>query len=499
MHLIIVLVGLFGAVWCVDAAARPSEGGRWFPRSLADICIRILPMLLVLGATLALTGRLVPGAILTGTTMGLLVLGSNLKRGILGESLLFSDAAIIEACFRHPRFYVSAVALPARIILLTGIALTAAVIVALFLSDVMAQWSGQASGRLLVRLGGIALALAAWGGLRLFGQMGLARRLLPEADCDAGIRRYGLFATLALGWLRWRDDSARPLPVCRTLSAPASQGNAARNPPIVIVIQCESFADLRDLNLSGHSTPELQNLERAKSAGHVGRLHVSGFGAYTMRTEYGVLFGQEEVQLGFSRFDPYLSALRQGGLALPARFAPRYGTRVFVHPHDLRFYGRDRLMPAIGFTDLIGAEAFGSAEACGPHIGDRALGMQLVAMIDQAAREDRATFVFAVSIENHGPWKDGLEGYLEHLVHGDELLGMVSDALAVCGRPAILAFYGDHRPSIPGVVTPDGPKSTPFVLRGFGGAEEVLSMGEHDLTPAALHHAIFDAVDKSVR
>jgi phosphoglycerol transferase MdoB-like AlkP superfamily enzyme len=137
---------------------------------------------------------------------------------------------------------------------------------------------------------------------------------------------------------------------------PASPRAAPATPPeLVVVIQCESFADPRDL--FGARGEALPALEAARTAAFQwGNLEVSGFGAYTMRTEYGVLFGREEEALGFRRYDPFLTALGEASYALPARL-PGWHAR-FVHPHDMRFYGRDAIMPAGGFAELVGEEHF---------------------------------------------------------------------------------------------------------------------------------------------
>ncbi|MBO1360633.1 LTA synthase family protein [Acetobacter sacchari] len=491
MLLILTLVIVLIIALCADAATLPRTGKTLFPQSIVEFFIRALPILLLLGVILTLTGRVIFGAIITCAILGLLTLGSNLKRSVLGEALLFSDAAVIRIFFLHPRFYINAISIPGRIALLTGISFVTTTLIALLISDVATLAAGRGSARFLIRINGGILTLLTWTALLLFGATSLPRTLLPEADIDFGIRRYGLLATFALSWLRWRDDSVRVLPAFISLDTVNSQPPETRQ-PIVVVIQCESFSDPRDLNLPELTAPDLPNLTKSKAAGSVGNLLVSGFGAYTMRSEYGVLFGHQEAELGFRRFDPYLSAHRQGAHALPNRLANRYASRIFVHPYDLRFYGRDRLMPNIGFTDIVGGDDFYGDEKSGPHISDLALGRHLIKKIEIAKCENKATFIFAVSIENHGPWKGGLKDYLAHLRHGDELLGMISDALHVSGHPAILAFYGDHRPSIPKVVTPCASRHTPIILEHFGTSEHFSFHFPKNITPADLHHIIVD-------
>jgi hypothetical protein len=57
-------------------------------------------------------------------------------------------------------------------------------------------------------------------------------------------------------------------------------------------------------------------------------------------------------------------------------------------------------------------------------------------------------------------------------------------------------FFGDHRPSIPGVTTPAGDRDTPYVIVRFsaGGGTVGRAVQPVDLTPDQLHHAILQCV-----
>jgi hypothetical protein len=248
----------------------------------------------------------------------------------------------------------------------------------------------------------------------------------------------------------------------------------------------------------------LPGLERARAAAwQWGDLTVSGFGAYTMRTEYGVLFGRSEQALGFRRYDPFLTASGETSYALSARLGARGYHCLFVHPHDMRFYGRDRLMPAIGFDRLIGKESFAPIPpGGGRYVDDRTVGVSLGELIDTAKGP---TLIYAVTMENHGPWdKDhltgspgGLDAYLRHVGSSDAMLSGLIDRLSKAGRSALLVFFGDHRPSIPGVLEPGGPRHTPYVMVRFSRDGQIVS-GSHlraDLSPDALHHAILSCVE----
>jgi hypothetical protein len=56
----------------------------------------------------------------------------------------------------------------------------------------------------------------------------------------------------------------------------------------------------------------------------------------------------------------------------------------------------------------------------------------------------------------------------------------------------LLLFFGDHRPSIPGLSDPGGDRDTPFVMVRYDASGALVRRGtpSEDLTPAELHHAL---------
>jgi phosphoglycerol transferase MdoB-like AlkP superfamily enzyme len=225
-----------------------------------------------------------------------------------------------------------------------------------------------------------------------------------------------------------------------------------------------------------------------------------------MRTEYGVLFGRSEEQLGTRRFDPFLTASGEASWALPNRLDRSEWDSWFVHPHDMRFYGRDRLMPDSGFGTLVGEECFAPPTAAeGQYVTDAAVTDRI---LDLAGKTTRAGFIYAVTIENHGPWPAGGKAdapvhspYLRLLRHSDAMLARLIEALPALGRPVTLCFFGDHRPSIPGASEPGRDRHTPYVILRFAADGTPLPNigGAKDLTPAELHHTLLDAIASGAR
>lgn len=450
----------------LDAGVRPRIAR---PRSLRGTAVHVLLVTAIFASGLALFGNAPVAAALGVVVTGVLAIASNAKHRMLGEPLVFSDLALLGAMVRHPQFYFTAIPSGQRGLVAIGAAAVAIGLAAAF------------EVRPLLHLAGLVLLLAAGGALLLLrDRIDIAH----TPDLEADVARHGLLATLLLYWWRWRRTAdPPPLPVLAAMA----------HPEIVVVVQCESFADPADLAV-GLPLPGLSAAREC--AWQYGDLCVSGFGAYTMRTEYGVLFGREENALGFRRYDPFLTALGETSYALPARL-PAYRAS-FIHPHDLRFYARHRLMPASGFDAVIGEDAFAAPGGGGRYVDDRTLGRMVAGLVDAATGP---SLFYAVTMENHGPWDSAaarggpgrLDAYLGHLASSDAMLGDLAGHLARDGRSALLVFFGDHRPSIPGVTAPSGARHTPYVMLRFGpGADR--GPGRVDLTPAGLHRAILDCV-----
>lgn len=471
----------------LDALVRPRAAGAFRLRGASGSWLLACMTSALYGGFLAICGNGAAAMVLALSVQALLAVASNAKHSMLGEPLLFSDLALVGAVFRHPQFYLSAVPYWQRITAAgAGIVLLAAVI-RFSVADIAPH------------LRGIVLLTGGLGAVALSLRVPPWRRLARVPDADADTRRLGLLPVLLLYWLRWRAE--RDPEACPRVERPDVQ-NA---PELVVVVQCESFAD--PVELFGDPALALPGLAAARGAAwQWGNLHVSGFGAYTMRTEYGVLFGRDEDVLGFRRYDPFLTATGEGSYALPARLRADGGNwrGQFVHPHDMRFYGRDRIMPAGGFAELVGEERFvppGPGE--GRYVTDAAMADEIMALAEKAAQP---TLLYAVTIENHGPWAsegktDLMGGYLRLARKGDAMLTTLTARLGALKRPALLVFFGDHRPSIPGLTEPpvagqDGGRHTPYVMLRIDGQGRAVP-GDHrrmDLTPAGLHHAILDAV-----
>ncbi len=248
------------------------------------------------------------------------------------------------------------------------------------------------------------------------------------------------------------------VPVVRRAAdaGPGRLGKPAAVP--IIIVQCESFFDAR--RLSPAIPPELLAGFAAccASSAQFGRLIVPGWGANTMRAEFAVLTGIPESELGYDRFNPYY-ALARTPIESHVWRLRRAGYRtICLHPFDRRFFRRDLAMPALGFEHFLGRETLGGPRTP-PYYADPDLARDILRIVD---REGPETFLFAITMGNHGPWLTkgppidpdiaalfdpgempdgaGLLRYLDGLKRSDAMLQILIGELEQRGRPAVVGI-----------------------------------------------------------
>ena len=411
-----------------------------------------LPVALGFALGLLATGRPVLTAVLLAAACAGLLAADWVKRATLGEPLVFADRAELTEVVRHPSLYLP-FAGTGRVLAGTGAA--AAALTALAWAEPPLWPVRPWHPPLAAALGVACFVVPTWPPL-LHRLAAFYARAPISRDPARDMARLGplacfiVHATLARAERPGRQRAARAV---AGTAMPVGAG------PVVIV-QAESFMDVRRLHpaLGDAALPGWASL--CRDAVQQGRLAVPAFGANTVRTEFAVLTGLDEDALGLDRFNPY-AAFAESGLPTLARAARAAGYRtVCVHPFDLGFYGRRRVLPRLGFDTLVGPERFRDAATPGGWVADAAVA-RVVA--DVVRREGPRVLVFAITMQNHGPWPaavpapgvervpqaGALGGYLAGVRAADEAIPILTAALGAAGSPGWLLAYGDHQPSLP--------------------------------------------------
>ena len=422
----------------------------------------------------------------------ILALVNNAKVASLGEPFVFQDYEYFTDMVRYPRLYIPFFGWKNFLTSLVGGLALLYFAVSQAGYFLRFDWSTSVFGG-----GGVAVL-----GLVFIWAAG-KKPLIVNFDPQQDLRLYGFVACL------WRYGvSSRRLPsVISPFEGLSDKSvSSARSPheslPHMVAVQSESFFDPRGL-YPGIRPELLIEYDRIKAQSRVwGSLRVPAWGANTIRTEFSFLTGVDNTLLGAHRFNPYRALV--GGwevLSLPA-FLRSVGYRtVCIHPYFKRFYLRDKVMPRLGFDAFLSMERFADARRSGPYIGDAAVADMILETLKSASKP---TFVFAVTMENHGPLHlekvrpadegelykasppenfEDLTVYLRHVQSADAMIGALTAGAAACDRPMELCWYGDHVPIMPKVYARLG---TPC-----GDVEYVLWRSGHE-GPATRQGAVVD-------
>jgi phosphoglycerol transferase MdoB-like AlkP superfamily enzyme len=319
----------------------------------------------------------------------------------------------------------------------------------------------------------------------------------------ASVKNSGLIASLVTGLESDFFDLPDPQPVQaeqlrqRIASlGPAAAGVTSPSPSgDLIIILSESFFDPGILQ--GVETCEvLPRWCDLTARGLTGTLQVPTFGGNTTRTEFEVLTGIPYRILPTGIY-PYQSVVTRPTLSLAWLFRHQGYRTLAIHPHLGSFWQRDRAMPLLGFEDFLSERDMPNHERAGYYISDRTMTDQIIEALP--GPDDPLLFLFAISMENHGPWASyrpnmdqarlasmpviaGMSkgaqrewsAWLYHARNAVDQLDRLVSALSERERPAHVLFFGDHLPGLHQVFSdlrfkndlPPFQQSTPFVLLG---------------------------------
>ncbi|MGE0258373.1 MAG: LTA synthase family protein [Alphaproteobacteria bacterium] len=518
MLLTVVLHIAAGAALVLAAWLVPRRIAQTGPAPIAVTLLDLAPF--ALGAVLLAlaTGRpLFVGVVAAAVGAGFCI-ADHTMRQTLREPVVFSESVELPQVVTHPHLYLP-FAGPGLVIGggVAGLSTAAA----LLIFETPASEPHPLAALTIAALAAAAIWLASRERPVNIAASALRRIARPSGEPFADAATLGPFATLLAHTVIARAERfarrRRLAVICDTPNHPG--GRAARagrvTTPVpagpIIVVQCESFFDAR--RLAPAIPPELLAGFAACRASSVrfGRLAVPGWGANTMRAEFAVLTGISDDELGYDRFNPYY-ALARTPIESHVWRLRRAGYRtICLHPFDRRFFRRDLAMPALGFEQFLGRETLGGRRTP-PYYPDPDLAGDILRVLD---REGPETFVFAITMGNHGPWlpkgppigpaiaalfdtgdiPQGAEllRYLDGLKRSDTMLRILIGELERRGEPAVVAFYGDHLPSLPRAFAHFGftEDSADYVIwNGRNAAAERRDISAHQLGHAVIAAAI---------
>ncbi|MDN7586465.1 LTA synthase family protein [Burkholderia seminalis] len=464
----LVIVVMFVSL-LLDGIAVPRASWR---RHWGAFALHVSAITFIGALVMLVTARPVFSSSIALAVTALLAVVSNAKYESLREPFVFTDLSLFSQLFSHPRLYLPFLSVGKIVAIGGGIALIV--------------W-GFVVERPQIPISHVPVGLAV---LLPFGlAVYIAARLPLTLNPYSDQHRHGFLAVFVAYLL----NGLRPATFRRfheaVAAGPFVTGRLTQRPD-VIVIQSESFFDARRLG-DVVETGLFSHFDRARrEAGLHGEMAVPAWGANTMRTEFAVLTGVESFSLGYARFYPY-AFVRNQIISLASWFGRCGYDTTAIHPYYADFFGRNRVLPLLGFERFLDIRHFASAARSGPYVADAAVAESIIGELE-AAEHDRPRFIFAMTMENHGPlhleqvlpgesssrhtlgedasWRD-LTAYLRHIENADAMIGRLLDHLRTSDRETVVCFYGDHVPALPHVfeklgVTPQN--SDYFIWRNYG-------------------------------
>ncbi|MFB6366894.1 LTA synthase family protein [Paenibacillus elgii] len=245
-----------------------------------------------------------------------------------------------------------------------------------------------------------------------------------------------------------------------------STANAASGvKPNVIFIMNEAFWDptlLPNVTFSEDPVPTVHRLEQESTSGY---LLSPQFGGGTSNVEFEVLTGQSMSFLPAGSV-PYQQYINKPIPSMASYFKGLGYKSAAIHSYEGWFWNREAVYKHMGFDSFLSKDGFQNPEYRGDFIADDEVSKSIIKEVEANANP---TFIYAVTMQNHGPYDDHRYGSdnpiqvqgslddtardtLETYVHGardaDRSLQLLIDHFEKSDEPTIIVFYGDHLPML---------------------------------------------------
>lgn len=230
--------------------------------------------------------------------------------------------------------------------------------------------------------------------------------------------------------------------------------------PNVIVVMSEALWDPNQLERLSFSEDPMKWLNASRKSYFVSPT----FGGYTCNVEFELLTGMTMKYLPPTSV-PYQHFIKKEIPALPSELRDNGYSTVAIHPYHRNFWGRDKVYPLLGFDAFISEEGFPDAPKKGYYVSDDAV---MDKVIETVETEEKPVFIFAVTMQNHGPYKDNrykttdlkienegipldeqmIATYCQGVKDADSAFKKLTDYVEGSKEPTLIIEFGDHLPSL---------------------------------------------------
>lgn len=232
----------------------------------------------------------------------------------------------------------------------------------------------------------------------------------------------------------------------------------------LIVFLNESFWDATAMSAVRFHPDPLANYHRLSQAYTSLRVISPVFGGWTCNAEFELLTGLP-VALLPSGGIPYQQYIQRPCISLVGILKDQGYSTLAVHPFHRWYWNRHLAYEHLGFDRFIALEDWDGWSTSGDYVGDASLAEKIISL---ASEQTEPYFIFALSMQNHGPYEhrsyaDGahdmaIESDLPDAAHAtianmakglqdaDAALGRLVEHFSASEKPTMIVYLGDHLP-----------------------------------------------------
>lgn len=249
---------------------------------------------------------------------------------------------------------------------------------------------------------------------------------------------------------------------------PAAFTVARKRSPDVIVIMSESLWDptrLPDVRFGTDPMPVIRKNQ-------AGNIFSPEFGGMTANVEFEALTGFSNAFLPYGSI-PYQQYVRGPLPSLATFFRHKGYSSVALHPFEGWFWNRSNVYQHLGFDSFLSQENLPALEKRGMFASDTALTNEIIRVAEES---DKPLFMFAVTLQGHGPYEadryahnrvsvdssltpgaeQQIATYSEGVKEADDSLAKLMEWARDRPRETIIVLFGDHLPPMGSVFLETG-------------------------------------------
>lgn len=239
---------------------------------------------------------------------------------------------------------------------------------------------------------------------------------------------------------------------------------APEEPPNIIVIMNESFADLNHLDNGMITDKEVIPFISSLSDNTIkGYACASVFGGSTANSEYEFLTGNSMAFLPTGNV-PYLQLINSDTHSMVSELGEIGYICYAMHPYYSSGWDRQTVYPKLGFEEALYLDSFPQDRLIRGFVSDKTMYERMLSVLDNRNKRT-PVFIFGVTMQNHGGWDsteyestvhlEGLKGnypeaeqYLSLLNESDNAIKYFINRIKKSKERTIVVFFGDHLPAL---------------------------------------------------